>query len=51
MYFDEERVSFNFAKSVPLQMTVILSTLIVVGIGLYPEPVMEICKLAIKGLV
>ncbi|MDX8387662.1 MAG: NADH-quinone oxidoreductase subunit NuoN [Ghiorsea sp.] len=51
MYFDEERVSFNFAKSVPLQMTVILSTLIIVGVGLYPEPVMEICKLAIKGLV
>jgi len=51
MYFDEERVSFNFAQSAPLQATIIFSTLVVVAIGLYPEPVMEICKLAIEGLV
>ena len=51
MYFDEERVAFNFANSLPLQTTVILSTLIIVTIGLYPDPVMQICKLAIEGLV
>lgn len=51
MYFDEERVNFNFAKSVPLQMTVVLSTLVIVAIGVYPEPVMEICKLALAGFV
>lgn len=51
MYFDEERVSFNFAKSLPLQVTVILSTLVIVAVGLNPQPVMDICKLAIAGLV
>ncbi len=51
MYFDEERVAFDFAKSLPLQTTVILSTLVIVAIGVYPEPVMEVCRLAIQGLV
>ncbi|MDQ6978446.1 MAG: NADH-quinone oxidoreductase subunit N, partial [Ghiorsea sp.] len=51
MYFDEERVSFNFAKSVPLQVTVGLSTVVIVAIGLYPDPVMQICKLALAGFV
>jgi NADH-quinone oxidoreductase subunit N len=51
MYFDEERVSFDFAKSVPLQTTVILSTIVIVAIGLFPEPVMNLCKLAVTGLV
>ncbi len=51
MYFDDVRVEFNFAKSAPLQATVILSTIAVVAIGLYPEPVMELCKTALAGLV
>ncbi len=51
MYFDEERVAFNFAKSVPLQATVVLSTLIIVAIGIFPGPVMDLCKLALKGFV
>jgi len=51
MYFDDERVSFNFVKSVPLQTTVVLTTLLIVAIGLYPEPVMAMCKLAISGLI
>ena len=51
MYFDEERVNFNFAKSVPLQVTVVLSTIVIVAIGLYPDPVMQICKLALAGFV
>jgi NADH-quinone oxidoreductase subunit N len=51
MYFDEERVEFNFGTSLPLQVTVVLSTLVIVAIGIYPEPVMEICRLALGGLV
>jgi len=51
MYFDEERVSFDFAKSLPLQTIVVLSTIVIVAIGLFPEPVMNLCKLAVIGLV
>ncbi|MDX8382459.1 MAG: NADH-quinone oxidoreductase subunit N, partial [Ghiorsea sp.] len=51
MYFDEERVAFNFAKSASLQTIVALTTILIVAIGLYPEPVMDMCKLAIAGLV
>ncbi len=51
MYFDEERVAFNFSKSLPLQATVLFSTLVIVAIGLYPEPVMVICRQALAGLV
>ncbi|MDQ6988861.1 MAG: NADH-quinone oxidoreductase subunit NuoN [Mariprofundaceae bacterium] len=51
MYFDDERVSFNFVKSGPLQTIVVLSTLIIVAIGLYPEPVMALCKLAMANFV
>jgi len=51
MYFDEERVAFNFAKNGPLQTIVAVSTILIVAIGLYPEPVMEVCKLALAGLI
>lgn len=51
MYFDEERVTFNFAKGLPLQATVFLSTVVIVAIGLYPEPVMDMCRQALSGLV
>ncbi|MDQ7004778.1 MAG: NADH-quinone oxidoreductase subunit NuoN [Ghiorsea sp.] len=51
MYFDEERVAFNFGKGLPLQFTVVASTLIIVAVGLYPEPVMEICRTAVIGLL
>ncbi|MDQ6984090.1 MAG: NADH-quinone oxidoreductase subunit N [Ghiorsea sp.] len=51
MYFDEERVSFNFAKGVPIQATVVLSTIIIVAVGIYPEPIMEVCRTAVIGLL
>jgi len=51
MYFDEERVAFNFAKGLPLKFTVIFSTLVVVASGLYPEPIIEMCKHAVVGLL
>jgi len=51
MYFDEERVSFNFAKGIPIQATVVLSTLIIVAAGVYPEPIMEVCRTAVIGLL
>lgn len=51
MYFDEERVAFNFARELPVQLTVVVSTLIVVAVGLYPEPIMNMCKDAVIGLL
>jgi NADH-quinone oxidoreductase subunit N len=51
MYFDEERVAFNFAKELPVQLTVVVSTLIIVAVGFYPEPIMNMCKSAVVGLL
>lgn len=51
MYFDEERVAFNFGKGLPLQFTVVASTLIIVAVGIYPEPIMEMCRTAVIGLL
>ena len=51
MYFDEERVSFNFAQGIPIQATVVLSTLVVVAAGIYPEPILELCRTAVIGLL
>jgi len=51
IYFDEERVAFNFSENRLIQAVVAVTSIIVVGIGVYPEPVMEICKSALAGLV
>ncbi|PCI01975.1 MAG: NADH:ubiquinone oxidoreductase subunit 2 [Zetaproteobacteria bacterium] len=51
MYFDEERVAFNFGKGLPLQFTVVASTLIIVAVGIYPGPIMDICRAAVVGLI
>ena len=51
MYFDEERVAFNFGKGLPLQFTVIASTVIIVAVGIYPKLIMEICRNAVVGLI
>jgi len=51
MYFDNERVAFNFLESAPMKMTVIVTALAVTVIGLYPQPVMEVCKQALIGLI
>jgi len=51
MYFDDVRVTFNFIENPAMQATVIVSAFAVVAIGLYPAPVMSICKQALVGLI
>ena len=51
MYFDEQRVDFNFLESKMIQMTVVITSLAVVVIGVYPEPIMVVCKQALVGLI
>jgi len=51
MYFDDVRVEFNFAENHFMKMTVVVSALAVVAIGLFPQPVIAICKTALVGLI
>jgi len=51
IYFDDERVSFNFVENRLMQGTVILTAIAVVLIGLFPSPVIDICKAAISGII
>ncbi len=51
IYFDEERVAFNFSENRLMQATVALTSIVIVAIGVYPDPVMDICKTALAGLV
>jgi NADH-quinone oxidoreductase subunit N len=47
MYFDDERVAFNFVENPMMQASVVVTTLAVVVFGLYPKPVMDICAAAV----
>jgi len=51
IYFDDERVSFNFVENRLMQGTVILTAIAVVLIGLFPSSIIEICKAAIVGII
>ncbi len=51
IYFDEARVSFVFTESKFMQATVVLTALATVALGLYPDPLMEVCKQALVGLI
>lgn len=51
MYFDEERVSFNFIENNGMRLTVVVCALAVVVLGIYPEPVVALCKSALVGLI
>ncbi|MDT8375420.1 MAG: NADH-quinone oxidoreductase subunit N [Mariprofundaceae bacterium] len=51
IYFDEERVAFNFSENRFIQTAVAVTSIAVVAIGLYPAPVMEMCKSALVGLI
>jgi len=51
MYFDDVRVTFNFIESAPMKMTVVVTAIAVTAIGLYPDPVMAVCKQALVGLI
>ncbi|ATX82657.1 NADH dehydrogenase subunit N [Mariprofundus ferrinatatus] len=51
IYFDEERVAFNFIESKPMQATVIVTAILIVAIGVFPDPLLEMCRQALGGLV
>ncbi|MDX8405735.1 MAG: NADH-quinone oxidoreductase subunit N [Mariprofundus sp.] len=51
MYFDEEKVAFNFRDSRLMQVTVVVMTIAVVALGIYPDPLIDLCKQAVAGLV
>ncbi len=51
IYFDEERVAFDFVDNRLMQAAVTITALAVVGIGLFPGPVIDICKVALGGLI
>lgn len=51
IYFDEERVAFNFSENRLMQASVAVTSLAVVAIGVYPGPMMEVCRTALAGLV
>lgn len=51
IYFDEEKVAFNFHESRLMQATVVIMTIAVVALGFYPDPLMDLCKQAVAGLI
>ncbi len=51
IYFDEERVAFDFAESRLMQATVVVTAIAVVALGLFPGPMIDICKAAINGII
>ncbi|RMH61619.1 MAG: NADH-quinone oxidoreductase subunit N [Zetaproteobacteria bacterium] len=51
IYFDEARVAFDFNDTPPMQATVVAMTVLVVVLGLYPEPLMHACRAAVAGLL
>ncbi len=51
IYFDKERVAFNFIESRPMQATVLVTALLIVMLGIFPDPLFDICREALGGLV
>ncbi len=51
IYFDEERVAFNFVESRLMQVTVAVTAIAVVALGLFPGPMINICKAAISNII
>ncbi len=51
IYFDEERVPFNFQENVLMQATVVVSTVAVVALGLFPGRLMQLCHDALTGII
>jgi len=51
IYFDEEKVAFNFQESRLMQATVVVMTLAIVALGIYPDPLIDLCKHAVAGLI
>jgi len=51
IYFDEEKVAFNFQESRLMQATVLVMAIAVVALGVYPDPLINLCKQAVAGLI
>jgi len=51
IYFDEQRVEFNFVENRLMQATVAVTAVVVVAIGIFPQPVINICKVAIGNII
>ncbi len=50
IYFDAERVAFNFDESRLMQLTVLVTAIAVVVLGIYPDPLIDFCKQSLAGL-
>ena len=51
IYFDEVRVAFDFSENRLIQATVALTAIVVVAIGIFPQPLMDICRTALGSIV
>ncbi|TLS68208.1 NADH-quinone oxidoreductase subunit N [Mariprofundus erugo] len=51
IYFDDARVQFNFSESRLMQLTVVLMAIAVVALGVYPDPLMDLCKSAVAAMI
>lgn len=51
IYFDEAKVAFEFEENRIMQVTVVIATIATVALGIYPDPLMDICKQALAGLI
>ncbi len=51
IYFDEERVAFNFVENRLMQATVAITAIAVVALGIYPDPLLNLCRQALAGLI
>jgi len=50
IYFDDARSDFSFADSSVMEVVVTVCAIMVVALGLFPGPLMEICHQALIGL-
>jgi len=44
-------VAFNFVENRLMQATVAVTAVAVVAIGIFPQPVINICKAALGGII
>jgi len=51
IYFDDAKSDFAFANHNAIQIVVTVTTIMVIALGLFPGPLMEICHQALIGLV
>jgi len=51
IYFDDAKSEFDFADNSAVQVVITVATIMIIALGLFPGPVMEICHQALIGLV